>query len=81
MKCIYSSTSFHANPVQLIGIRERPPAPVHVALKHKFGDDNIPWPPIRPRRALRDMKTDEGTNLFAMIKAIPVTVAPDNTYT
>ncbi|KAG2111762.1 hypothetical protein DEU56DRAFT_919953 [Suillus clintonianus] len=75
------STSFHANPVRLVGIRERPPAPVRVPLKPKFSDDNIPWPPIRPRRALRDIKTDEGTNLFEMVKAIPAAVAPDNTYT
>ncbi|KAG0699455.1 hypothetical protein DFH29DRAFT_1001969 [Suillus ampliporus] len=75
------STSFHANPVRLVGIREHPPAPVRVALKCKFGDDNIPSPPIRPRRALRDIKTDEGTNLFEMVKAIPAAVAPGNTYT
>ncbi|KAG2739556.1 hypothetical protein P692DRAFT_20851474 [Suillus brevipes Sb2] len=67
------STSFHAKP--------RPPAPVRVALKPKFSDNNIPWPPIQPHRALRDIKMNEGTNLFKMVKTIPAAVAPDNTYT
>jgi hypothetical protein len=81
MKCIYSSTSFHANPIRLVGIKQPPAAPVRVALKRKFGDDNKPWPPVRPRRTLRDIKTDERTNLFEMVKAIPAAVAPDKTNT
>ncbi|KAG1737227.1 hypothetical protein EDB19DRAFT_1829654 [Suillus lakei] len=75
------STPFHVNPVQLVRIREPPAAPVHVALKCKFGNDNKPWPPVCPCHTLRDIKTDERTNLFEMVKAIPAAIAPDKTDT
>jgi hypothetical protein len=81
MKYIYSSESFHAKPVRLVGIRAPPAAPARVALKRRFGDDNKPWPPVRPRRTLRDIKTDESTSLFEMVKAIPAAVAADRTNT
>ncbi|KAG1787100.1 uncharacterized protein HD556DRAFT_1504036 [Suillus plorans] len=75
------STSFHANPVRLVGICNPPAVPAHVTFKHKFGNSDKSWPPVRSpsRHTLRDIEKNEQTNMFQMVKAIPAAVAADKT--